>query len=825
MPITAADIKLLASARMTDADDAGGQMTGVALQDGAENNVFPDLSTLNRALGALQLRKVYAAVLSLGTDTLLGAHVILDDLPDDAAVSAVLMPSTGQADTLAALAVRLNASGEAFAFRGAAVTTALVASDAVQVPVAAVRAPLIPRTTLTEASAGGLEAVGAQASVVGLEPTGQTVALTISGFNLVGPSNFFANVRPGSVAGTFTAPGGAGTASSTTEGVLTLTAPGYSRTLAFSGSANFNSPSNLSLDGLTSLAITAEALVPVSLPQQTLTFPVVDGQLVYSLALPAGTSLGSEQVVFDLSIPILLIPGTSVFVEKGSATADASGRQTMVTSTPGAVNYAYINRATGVLQLVLSSPAKSGTVITVTFAEGGNTAPVAPGSLVSAGLFSGGDAVVTLTSGFELAGAAFSVAGGEAGLRLLGGIVRTGTGTVRGSASAAGTITLPGNDGRTISGWYGVQRNTNYGVLRVSATLPTNLIGSTLQITGTTVAGTAFTATANVAGVFSTAHVTGTYIAATGALQLVFASSTKLRTLAYSATRQSPQSVFADMRGIDPSVFAADGTVPILAAGHVVVLRNSATVAAATYANTNVVNLGRTNLADVRVVGANGLGIAGGWSVNLATGLLAVNDISGWVQPVTIRHAIEHVAVALSVPNSGTVVLSRAPTRDFAAGSLLSSALVLDDLQALAGAVFAQESWTSVWADARIGAAIAPQYQQAANPITVINAGAITERWAFIFLTSTTYRLVGETLGVVSTGDINTDFSPINPATGQPYFTIQAEGWGAWSAGNVLRLNTYGANAPVWVARAVLPSAPSSTPDSLTLAVRGDIDA
>ena len=49
--------------------------------------------------------------------------------------------------------------------------------------------------------------------------------------------------------------------------------------------------------------------------------------------------------------------------------------------------------------------------------------------------------------------------------------------------------------------------------------------------------------------------------------------------------------------------------------------------------------------------------------------------------------------------------------------------------------------------------------------------------------------------------------------------------WGSgWAAGNVLRFNTTGANAPVWAARAVLPSAPSSTPDSLTIAVRGDVN-
>lgn len=838
MTITVSDIKLLASARMVDALDGGGRMTGNAVQDGAENNVFPDIgSVIDRAQGALQFRKLYPAVLNAGTDTLLGAHVLLDDLADDPTVSAVLMPSAGPNEEVSDLTAALNSAGENYGFRGASATTAEVADGASTVPLATTRAVLIPKTVLATAVAGDLVADGAQPTVVAWESAGRTVALAVSGFYLVPATSIGSGrLRPGSVTGTFTHASGAGTASSTADGMVTLTAPGYSRTATLDGYArSFYGSGSIAGDGLSALNLTAEVLVDVALPKQTLRYPVVDGQLTYVLALPPGTALNSESVAFTLATPLPIIG--SVTSSAGGADV-ALGKETMVARTilelpTGApaivrptVNYAYVNRATGVLTMVLPAPLKTGTDIVVTFAEGGNTTAVAPAALVSSGLFTGGSATATPGAGLELAAAAFDIVGGEAGLSLLQGVVRNASGTVRGSASAAGVLTIPGNDGRTITNWYAVQTDPNYGVTRVDAALPDSIDADTLVITGLTSLGASFSATANSAGVFATAHVTGTYNAATGALSLVFAASTKLRSLAYAATQQSPQTAFAPLWGLDAGSFAADGTVPVIRAGNIGVLRHTAAVAAATYANTNTVNVGRLNLSDVRVVGSNGVSIPNGWTVNLATGVLTVNDISGWAQPVTVRHTIEHAAMILSVPNSGAAVLGRAVTRAFPAGSVLSTALLLGDFQARAGASFSQESWTTVWSDTRIGSAIAPQYQQVSNPIAVTNAGAITERWAIIFTSSTTFRLIGESVGQIATGDINSNFSPINPATSVPYFTILATGWGSgWSNGNVLRLDTTGANGPVWAARAVIPSAPSSTPDSITIAVRGDIDA
>lgn len=651
MTITADNIKLLASARMTDTEDGGGQMSGTGLQDGVDNNVFADVSSTDRAFGRLSLKKVWPAVQSANTDTLLGAHVILDDVPDDANVRGWALLGNSATEDRAAVALRLQVS-----------------------------------------------------HWEGLGSTGYTWA----------------------------------------------TAPYPFQRLRMS-----------------------ETGVP---PQV--------GHVVFTVY-----SDGAARA------PLLITSVTEVLSSDG------------------------------------------------TFGTG----------------------YPSMTAGDRV----FAV-------------------TTEGDLPAVVGVATPGTSAR----------------MGVPATTTPRIV-TTRPVTGTLSIG---------------------------------ATHCDVDTLLANIVPKQPgASAGSEAQiGIDPAPIIPAGVAVAFRAGDGLVLHHTAEVAAATYANDDTVDMGRTNLASVRPIGANGRSIASGWTVNLTTGVATVVDISGWSQPVVWRHTIEEVLACsrtgypevaggsagsgtseatspftlsagltmyigrtnvgsirvisrlgqditaasgpvgglaafqidlaagtvryddnsyysswnsafiashspVTLVSSGTfsavgtasapsatlnrITFNRALTKAFPAGTLVSSMLFLGDLRARAGVAFSQEAWTSVWADSRIGAAIVPQYQQGLNPIVVTNQGAITERWALIFTNTTQFRLVGETLGQIATGDVNTTFAPVNPATGVPYFTIAAAGWGVWAAGNVLRLNTYGANAPVWAARAVLPSAPSSTPDSLTIAVRGDIDA
>ena len=98
MPITTNDIKLMKSERLTDDADGGGRMSGNEVVDGVSNNLFPDIATLDRINGRVFLRKVFPALLTTDTESLLGAHAIIVAGPTDPAVSAVMYTTGSHTD-------------------------------------------------------------------------------------------------------------------------------------------------------------------------------------------------------------------------------------------------------------------------------------------------------------------------------------------------------------------------------------------------------------------------------------------------------------------------------------------------------------------------------------------------------------------------------------------------------------------------------------------------------------------------------------------------------------------------------------------------------
>ncbi len=98
MTITVDDVKLLKSQRLTDEADGGGRATGDAIVDNEINNLFPDISRLDRTLGRISLRKVFAGVVTQNQDRYLGAHCIVTRKPGDDLVSALLFNTGSQTD-------------------------------------------------------------------------------------------------------------------------------------------------------------------------------------------------------------------------------------------------------------------------------------------------------------------------------------------------------------------------------------------------------------------------------------------------------------------------------------------------------------------------------------------------------------------------------------------------------------------------------------------------------------------------------------------------------------------------------------------------------
>lgn len=83
MTILSSELRFFAAQQQTDDAYGGGLMSNVLVQDGVASNVFPVVSEVDRNIGRVQLRKVYAAVLSENTDELVGAAVNVYTPPSD----------------------------------------------------------------------------------------------------------------------------------------------------------------------------------------------------------------------------------------------------------------------------------------------------------------------------------------------------------------------------------------------------------------------------------------------------------------------------------------------------------------------------------------------------------------------------------------------------------------------------------------------------------------------------------------------------------------------------------------------------------------------
>lgn len=381
---------------------------------------------------------------------------------------------------------------------------------------------------------------------------------------------------------------------------------------------------------------------------------------------------------------------------------------------------------------------------------------------------------------------------------------------------------------------------------------------SSLQITGTLEDGTAISATADAQGQIISTYIKGKVDVSTGVVVLRFGQDTatpsdplnpgagkinlsylglpgvnwvnskqvQADTLRYNAVAYSYIPLDAGVLGLDPVRLPSDGRAPIFRSGTIAVIHNTQTTSPQTVTAGQTVNLGRTRLSRVRVIGADGATINAGYSANLNAGTVTFSSVTGYSQPIRIEHRVEDAATVSSAQITGQLAFTRPITHDYPAStSMVSSALVIGDMQARVSRVFDQSSWTNVWSDDLIGDPAGGTFNTIDYPPTVNNLGAVTERWVLRFTGATAFQIIGEHLGLIGTGNTSTDCAPVNPASGQPYFTLPALGWGGgWATGNALRLNTIGAIAPVWVGRVIQQSQPTTDSDSFSILVRGDID-
>nr|WP_282436959.1 hypothetical protein [Acinetobacter radioresistens] len=89
---------LYKSERLSDTEDGGGKYSGQMIEDGQSNNLFNDVSELDRTMGDVSLRKLFPAVTTNDTDLLMGATVFISENPKDPNVSALLFSTKSWID-------------------------------------------------------------------------------------------------------------------------------------------------------------------------------------------------------------------------------------------------------------------------------------------------------------------------------------------------------------------------------------------------------------------------------------------------------------------------------------------------------------------------------------------------------------------------------------------------------------------------------------------------------------------------------------------------------------------------------------------------------
>lgn len=376
------------------------------------------------------------------------------------------------------------------------------------------------------------------------------------------------------------------------------------------------------------------------------------------------------------------------------------------------------------------------------------------------------------------------------------------------------------------------------------------LRAASTQITAVrTDTGEVMTATANLNGEINHPIIHGAVDITTGIVRVEFTSDPDDDTGAsdvpviplltrYNAVVQTQLPLDAGLLGLDPVRLPADGRVPIYRPGDVLVLHHTAETSVASPSAGGTVTLDRAEQAEILVVDANGVELrASSYSADREAGavtwanplVLQSEDGDPLTLPLVIRDRVEHMTMCTEVQITGDLAFSAPLPWDLPAGvAHVSSAVTWGDLQARVHTWFTQQTWSQGapnWTDQPVGNTTTAQYNSLAYPPVITNQGAVDGRWALVFTSQTAFMVVEQQLGVIATGNITTDCSPINPLTGEPYFLIRWQGWGGgWAMGNAVRFNTDSALGPLWCIRTVLSGQGTVDDDQFELQIRGDAD-
>lgn len=346
-----------------------------------------------------------------------------------------------------------------------------------------------------------------------------------------------------------------------------------------------------------------------------------------------------------------------------------------------------------------------------------------------------------------------------------------------------------------------------------------------LYITYTTTDGTTFSASSDLSGAISGTNATGE-VSATGYVDITFTVDVRPDSIRYDYNEVSQVTVPAPEGGFDTSKLPGGGTVAIFHTFNPVSVQNRERTAAASLTSGQTI----TVLADadfIDIVDSLGASL---WSVtndnysyDAVTGDITINAGISAFSPPFIITAIQSELALIDAIDSNSMSLLTPLNRAYPAGATVSSVQVLGDFQAQTKDERTLAAWQNNFGD--FGAAASSAINTTQYPIELTNIGAIAQRWAIVFTSTTAYNVIGESVGNIYSGDTLNDCAPINSFAGAPYFILRADAFGAGlNPGEAFLFETLAASKPTMVTRSVSPGHSEIVRDNSTLSFRGNKD-
>ncbi len=832
MTITVDHIQLFQSERMTDNDDGGGQMSGVAIVSGVENQIVDDISDVDRAIGDVSIRKVYGAVTSANTDKFLDSGFIVAKAPADDDVSVLLFSTDNFYDERTDLADALQRYREAssaspFRLKGTHnIGQRALFGYMLKSLLATGQTPtdlFFDKVLCLESDSATQFVRVTRVFTTSVNYTDSSGSFAVAEINL--------DIDPPLTAAF---PGAADSSLSTyTPPTLTYyTQLGTPTTCV--GVADLIADASSGDSTVTASAVKA-SLVPVEY-QDLGEFAFTLGNAEYlGLNYPYITQILNAPAGYSLSVTPTVTPNLSAWVESvaGVAIWYRYGDEWIGPGHSKAATYYHYSSASADR---ISFPVipDSGSKVFIKYL------PADARSWQSAGLSS------TVVSSFSMT---------------ISGTIYPGSVMVGPSDGNANYTLYDQGDG-TLSGAGGTG-TINYSTGAITATLTYSLAGNLLGASKSTVAaiwqrtsvsamvsapiiegytlvsanasddGALIASTTDVSGTLSGASITGTVDYTTGLVTATFPEAIEPETFSVTYRLGGVIAQSPTILGLDSTRLPKDGKVPIFRLGDLVLIHHTGTVAESSLTASQVVDCGRTGLYRADIIDSAGLSVPSvNYTVDRAAGtvtMASVIDLTGLTAPFSIRHTIADLVRLNGVDPSGLLTLNKTLTHSYSAsgGARVSSLLFSGTLQARIENVFMQSAWTGVWSDEVIGTPPTAQYNHALWPILTSNLGAYPDDILIKFTSSTAFQVIGKNLGVIGVGDVLTDCSPINPTSGAAYLTIRYQGWGSGLAtGNCLRFKLIASAYPVGVVRCIQPSPPSGVnPDDVEIWLIGNVDA